>query len=62
MNKEQENEMIEEISKLKKSLSDVRYNLQQVFMNALEVDRALENSLNWLEVIKKDIKEEKDGY
>lgn len=62
MNKEQENEMIEEISKLKKSLSDVRYNLQQVFMNALEVDRALENSLNWLEAIKKDIKEEKDGY
>ena len=62
MNKEQENEMIEEISKLKKSLSDVRYNLQQVFMNALEVDRALENSLNWIEAIKKDIKEEKDGY
>ena len=62
MNKEQENEMIEEISKLKKSLSDVRYNLQQVFMNALEVDRALENSLNWLEAIKKDIKEEKDDY
>lgn len=62
MNKEQENEMIEEISKLKKSLSDVRYNLQQVFMNALEVDRTLENSLNWLEAIKKDIKEEKDGY
>ena len=62
MNKEQENEMIEEINKLKKSLSDVRYNLQQVFMNALEVDRALENSLNWLEAIKKDIKEEKDGY
>lgn len=62
MNKEQENEMIEEISKLKKSLSDVRYNLQQVFMNALEVDRALENSLNWIDAIKKDIKEEKDGY
>ena len=62
MNKEQENEIVEEISKLKKSLSNVRYNLQQVFMNALEVDRALENSLNWLEVIKKDIKEEKDGY
>lgn len=62
MNKEQENEIIEEISKLKKSLSDVRYNLQQVFMNALEVDRALENSLNWLDAIKKDIKEEKDGY
>lgn len=62
MNKEQENEIIEEISKLKKSLSDVRYNLQQVFMNALEVDRTLENSLNWLEAIKKDIKEEKDDY
>ena len=62
MNKEQENEMIEEINKLKKSLSDVRYNLQQVFMNALEVDRTLENSLNWLDAIKKDIKEEKDGY
>ena len=62
MNKEQENEIIEEISKLKKSLSDVRYNLQQVFMNALEVDRALENSLNWIDAIKKDIKEEKDGY
>lgn len=46
MNKEQENEMIEEISKLKKSLSDIRYNFQQVFMNTLEVDRTLENSLN----------------
>lgn len=62
MSKEQENEIIEEISKLKKSLSDVRYNLQQVFMNALEVDRALENGLNWLEAIKKDIKEEKDDH
>ena len=62
MNKEQENEIVEEISKLKKSLSNVRYNLQQVFMNALEVDRALENSLNWFDAIKNDIKEEKDGY
>lgn len=62
MNKEQENEMIEEISKLKKSLNDARYDLQKVFMNALEVDRALENSLNWFDAIKNDIKEEKDGY
>ena len=62
MTKEQENEMIEEIDKLKNNLSNVRYNLQKVFMNALEVDRALENSLSWLDAIKKDIEGEKDGY
>lgn len=62
MTKEQENEMIEEIDKLKNNLSNVRYNLQKVFMNALEVDRTLENSLSWLDAIKKDIEGEKDGY
>lgn len=62
MNKEQEKEMIEEIDKLKNNLSNVRYNLQKVFMNALEVDRALENSLSWLDAIKKDIGGEKDGH
>ncbi len=60
MTKEQENEMIEEIDKLKNNLSNVRYNLQKVFMNALEVDRALENSLSWLDAIKEDIEGEKN--
>lgn len=60
MTKEQENEMIEEIDKLKNNLNNVRYNLQNVFMNALEVDRVLENSLSWLDAIKEDIEGEKN--